>query len=370
MTTPTKLLSSLATAASLALSLVTVGLPGQVASASARSAAKTAAGGYTFGLLLPDIFVPRYNTQDYPYFKAEIAKLCPTCKVDFQNAADSVTTQESQAEAMVAKHVNVLVLDPIDGATAGSMVRAAKAHGIPVISYDRLIKSPDLSYVVSNNYSEVGRLQAQALVAKLEADHAPKGGGHGIIMLNGADTDPNAVHMKAAALPVIKASGYKILASNDSWDPSVQSVFMTQQITRFGDKIVGIYSMNDGNAGAAIGALKGTENAFNPWPPITGLDASIPGVQSILDGLQYETTFNDFRLEAKAAAIAAYDLAQGKPVPRSPATIEGAPEFLNQPQAVTFGTINKILVQSGFYTASQVCTPLYVTVCKAAGIKV
>ena len=372
MTITTKWLTSMAaTTATLALSFSALSLPSQPASASTTPAQASNAGGYTFGLLLPDIFVPRYNTQDFPYFKAQITKLCPTCKVDFQNAADDVSTQESQAEAMIAKHVSVLVLDPIDGATAGSMVRDARAHHIPVISYDRLVTSPNLSYVVSNNYTDVGKLQAESLVAKLEAQHAPKTNGHGIVMLNGADTDPNALHMKAAALPIIKASGYRILASNDSWDPSVQSQFMAQQITKFGDKIVGIYAMNDGNAGAAIGALKGTELSFNPWPPITGLDASIPGVQSILDGLQYETTFNDFRQEAIHAAIAAYALAQGKPVPPSITSgrIEGAPEFLNQPQAVTLGNINKVLIESGFYKANQICTRLYVTVCKAAGIK-
>ena len=371
MRSPQKLLTNVAVAATLAASLTAVGLSAEASSASTTRAVHTAkAGGYTFGLLLPDIFVPRYNTQDYPYFKAEIAKLCPTCKVDFQNAADSVTTQESQAEAMVAQHVNVLVLDPIDGATAGSMVRAAKAHNIPVISYDRLVTSPNLSYVVGNNYSAAGKLQAEALVSKLKAEHAPKSGGHGIVMLNGADTDPNALAMKAAALTIIKASGYKILASNDSWDPSVQSVFATAQITRFGNKIVGFYTMNDGNAAAAIGALKGTEQPFNPWPVMTGLDASIPGLQSILDGLQYMTIFNDFRNEAIHAAIAAYDLAQGKPVPPSSTKIEGAPAFLNQPIAVTFKNMNKVLIQSGFYKASQICTPLYGTVCKAAGIGV
>ena len=328
-----------------------------------------AAGGYTFGLLLPDIFVPRYNTQDYPYFKAQINKLCSNCKVDFQNAADDVNTQESQAQAMIASHVNVLVLDPIDGSTAGSIVKEAKAAHIPVVAYDRLVTSKSLSYVVSNNYRQVGIDQAKALLARLKAEHVKPGNGRGIVALNGADTDPNAHNMKSAAMAILKKSGFKILASNDSWDPTTQNQFASAAITKYGNKIVAFYSMNDGNAGAAIGALKGTENAINPWPVITGLDASVPGVQSILDGLQYQTTFNDFRKEAVAAANAAFALAQGKKLHAS-AKIEGAPEFLNQPQSVTLKNVNRLLIKSGFYKASQICTAGYVSVCKAAGIKV
>ena len=341
-----------------------------LAPAGASAARKGhAASGYTFGLLLPDIFVPRYNSQDYPYFKAEISKLCGGCKVDFQNAADDANTQVSQAQAMIASHVNVLVVDPVDGATAGVIVKDATAAHIPVISYDRLITSKNLSYVVSNNYYQVGVLQAKALVSKLKAEHVKSTGGKGIVMLNGADTDPNALNIKKAALSVIRKSGYKVLTSNDSWDPTTQNQFASAAITKYGSKIIAFYSANDGNAGAAIGALKGTENAINPWPVITGLDASIPGVQSILDGLQYMTTFNDFRKEATAAAKAAYTLAQGKKVTAS-AHIEGAPEFLNQPQAVTQSNANRLLVKSGFYKASQICTSQYMSVCKAAGIKV
>ncbi|MGH9104834.1 MAG: substrate-binding domain-containing protein [Acidimicrobiales bacterium] len=365
-----KLLTSLAATATLAVPFSAVGLSSQASASPTRSADAASAGGYTFGIVLPDVFVPRYVTQDYPYFKAEIAKFCKTCKVLFKDAANSVSSEETDAEALVADHVKVLVLDPVDGATAGSMVRDAVAHHIPVISYDRLITSKQLSYAVSNNYTTAGKLQAESLVHKLKAEHAPKAGGHGIVALYGADTDPNARAMKAGGLPIIKASGYKILASNMSWDPTTQGDFMAEQITRFGTKVVGVWSGNDGNAGAAIGALKGTEDAFSPWPVITGLDASIPGVQSILDGLQYETTYNNFRHEAVHAAIAAYDLAVGKPVPASPVHVEGVPEYLNPPQAVTFGNINKDLIQSGFYKPSQICTGLYVHECKAAGIKV
>ena len=49
--------------------------------------------------------------------------------------------QQNQAEAALAGGATVLVLDPVDGATASAIIAKAKARQVPVISYDRLISS-------------------------------------------------------------------------------------------------------------------------------------------------------------------------------------------------------------------------------------
>ncbi|HSF26193.1 MAG TPA: substrate-binding domain-containing protein [Actinomycetes bacterium] len=320
---------------------------------------------YKIGLLLPENLVPRYEGKDKPYFEEKLKELCPDCEMLYANADADVAKQKQQADSMLAQGVNVLVVDPLDGVAAASIVAAAKAANVPVVAYDRLIKSPDLSFVISNDYKQVGVLQAQALVDKLKADGVDPAKG-GILMMNGATTDNNAGNIKAGALSIIEPSGYKILASIDTWDPAEAQQWVSGQITKFRDQIVAVYSANDGNAGGAIAALKAA--GVKTIPPITGLDASLQGLQAILAGDQYMTTYNAFRSEAHKAAEVALALAKGE-TPASDNEVEGIPAALNPPQAVTVDTIASTVIADEFFTLDEICTAQYKAACDAAGIK-
>jgi D-xylose transport system substrate-binding protein len=136
----------------------------------------------SIGLLLPDSTNTRYEAEDRPFFVAEIAKLCPGCTVKYQNASADASKQQAQAEAMLSQGISVLVLDAVDGEAAVSIVNSAIAQNVPVIAYDRLIDSSELSYYVSFDNRKVGVLQGQALVDKLKQDGVPRGSG--ILMVN------------------------------------------------------------------------------------------------------------------------------------------------------------------------------------------
>ncbi|HEX3925878.1 MAG TPA: substrate-binding domain-containing protein [Streptosporangiaceae bacterium] len=336
--------------------------------ASAGGSGGAKGGSYTIGLLLPETDVARYETKDKPYFEEKLKDLCSSCKFLYDNANSSASTQQEQAESMLAQGANVLVVDPYDGVAAASIVSAAKAKNVPVVAYDRLISSPDLTYVISNDYQKVGQLQAQALVGALKARHVPASAG-GIIMINGATTDNNAGNIKAGALSVIKASGYQVLSETDTWDPTQAQQWVGGQATVHGHKIIGLYSANDGNAAGAIAALKakGWTNGQIGALGITGLDATVQGIQYILSGLQLMTTYNAFKSEAYAAATVAYDLAKGTKPP-SGATVAGHPASLNPPQSVTATTIGSTVIKDGFWTASAICTSTYQAACQKDGI--
>lgn len=322
------------------------------------------AASYKIGLLLPENLVPRYETKDKPYFEAKLKQLCPSCEFLYLNASNDVQTQQQQAESMLSQGVNILVVDPLDGVAAASIVAAAKAKKVPVIAYDRLIHSPDLSFVISNDYTQVGKLQGTALVNRLKALKVKTSRG-GIIMMNGSPADNNALNIKAGALSIIKRSGYKIIASIDTWDPAVAQKFVSAQYSRYQKKIVGVYSANDGNAGGAIAALKAA--GLKVMPPITGLDASIAGIQSILIGDMYMTTYNAFKSEAESAALVAYDLAAGT-TPPSKATVDGHPALLNPPTAITLKNIKSTVIADGFYKVSDICNGKFIAACTKAGI--
>ncbi|MEA9985713.1 MULTISPECIES: sugar ABC transporter substrate-binding protein [Subtercola] len=340
-------------------------------SSNSNSASTASASSAKIGLLLPDSVTARYESADKPYFEAKVKALCAGCTVLYSNADGDASKQQQQAESMLTSGVSVLVLDPFDGEAAASIVAEAKAKNVPVISYDRLINSPDSSYYISFDNEKVGQLQGQALVDKLKKDGVAAGAG--ILMVNGSPTDNNATLFKKGAHSVIDTSGYKILAEYDTpgWDPAQAQTWVAGQITQFGSQITGLYAANDGTAGGAIAALKGAN--VSPLPPVTGQDAELAGIQRILAGDQYMTIYKAFKPEAEQAATLAVGLAQGtKPAASATTTTKGGasiPSVLLVPVAVTVDNIESTVVADGLYKASDICTADYAAKCAAAGVK-
>ena len=145
-------------------------------------------GGGSIALLLPESKTTRYESQDRPSFEKKVKELCSDCDIIYSNADQDAAKQQQQAEAAITKGAKVLVLDPVDAASAGAIVTRAKQSQIPVISYDRLITDADVDYYISFDNEKVGQLQGDSLVKKLDEDGA-KGD---IVMINGAPTDNNA----------------------------------------------------------------------------------------------------------------------------------------------------------------------------------
>jgi D-xylose transport system substrate-binding protein len=344
---------------------------GSTAGASAGSTAGSGTSAAKIGLLLPDTVTPRYATADYPYFKAEVAAKCPSCTVLYQNAAGDASTQQQQAQAMLTQGVKVLVLDPFDGEAAASIVTQAKAKGVPVVSYDRLIDSGDVTAYISFDNPKVGALQATALVDRMKKLGEPSNAG--ILEINGSPTDPNAAQFKSGALSVLKPSGLKVLGEYDTpgWDPAKAQKWAAGQISKVGaSNVKGVYSANDDMAGAAVAALKAA--GIKQMPPITGQDASLAGIQRILSGDQYMTVYKAFKPEANKAADIAVDLANGtKPnLPTTAKTAKGASvaaELLN-PVVVTTKNIESTVVKDGLYKVSAICKG-YQADCKKYGVK-
>lgn len=322
------------------------------------------------GLLLPDSVTARYDAADRPYFEARVAELCPGCQVLYGNADGDTAKQQQQAESMLTQGVSVLVLDPYDGRAAASIVGLATSRGVPVIAYDRLIHSPDLAYYISFDNELVGRLQAQALIDRLEElGITPDDGG--ILMVNGSPTDNNASQFKAGAHAVIDASGYEVLAEFDTpgWDPAKAQDWVAGQLTRFGARIVGVYAANDPTAGGAIASLKAA--GIDPLPPVTGQDAELAGLQRILAGDQYMTVYKALRPQAERAAELAIELVNGRtPAAQVEIDVEGAriPSVLLEPVAVTRAQIGTIVIADGFFTLTQLCTGDYAARCAEAGL--
>jgi D-xylose transport system substrate-binding protein len=274
------------------------------------SSSSSSSGGKKIALLLPETKTTRYEAQDRPLFEAKVKQLCPDCQILYSNADQKADLQQNQADAALTNGAKVMVLDPVDSASAASIVAKAKAQNVPVISYDRLITGADVDDYISFDNVAVGKLQARSLVGKLKAE------GHGsgtIVMINGSPTDNNAKLFKQGAHSVLDSSGLKIGKQYDTpdWSPDQAQTEMEQAITALGSNgFQGVYAANDGTAGGAIAAMKGA--GIDPSSrPTTGQDAELAAVQRILTGEQYMTVYKAIKPEAEQAAELAVDLVNG-----------------------------------------------------------
>src|SRR5947209_12693306 len=247
-------------------------------------------------ILLPETKTARYETQDLPNFKAKLKAL--GFDVDnnliYSNANQDASAQQQQAEAALTNGAKVLVLDPVDSDAAAVIADAAKAKGVSVVSYDRLIKGSDaVNYYISFDNEQVGKLQGQSLLTALGSKAKPT-----IVMINGSPTDNNATLFKAGAHSVLdgKVTIAKEYDTPD-WSPNKAQDEMQQALTALGNKVDGVYAANDGTAGGAIAAMKSA--GVNPLPPVTGQDAELAAIQRILTGEQYMTVYKAIKPEAE-----------------------------------------------------------------------
>ena len=330
-------------------------------------------GGGSIALLLPESKTARYESQDRPNFERKVGELCSDCDILYSNADQDAAKQQQQAEAAITKGAKVLVLDPVDAASASAIVQRAKQSQIPVISYDRLITDADVDYYISFDNEKVGQLQGDSLVKKLDEDGA-KGD---IVMINGAPTDNNAKLFKEGAHSVIDDSSFKVAKEYDTpdWSPDKAQQEMEQAITASGkDGFVGVYAANDGTAGGAIAAMKSA--GIKPSSrPTTGQDAELAAIQRILADEQYMTVYKAIKPEAEAAAQLAVALAKGEEAPAGLVNdkvdngMKEVPSVLLKPVAVTKDNINDTIVKDKFWPVNEICTGKYAAACKEAGIQ-
>lgn len=319
----------------------------------------------TVAFLMPDQASTRYEEHDYPGFKAEMEKLCPSCTVIYQNANADVALQQQQFNSAIAQGAKVVVLDPVDSSAAAALVEIAHSQDVKVIAYDRPIPDTPADYYVSFDNEGIGRAIAQSLVDHMKATGVPEGSG--VLQINGSPTDAAAGLIRDGIDSALDASGYKTLAEYDTpdWAPPKAQEWTAGQITRFGDQIKGIVAANDGTAGGAIAALKAA--GVKPLPPVTGNDATTAALQLIISGDQYNTISKPSEIVAAAAANAAVKLIKGE-TPEATHKLYETPSQLFVPAVVTAENIKAEIFDKGINKPEEICTGEYVEGCRKLGI--
>ena len=328
-------------------------------------------------VILPDtVSSTRYVEFDAPYLKESFQKAgLKTSQYTVENALGSDATQFSDAQTAITKGATVLVVDALDSGVGAHIESYAKAHGVPVIDYDRLVLGGQRKYYVSFNNVQVGKLIGQGMVSCVAAWGVKK---PQLIVMRGAPTDNNATLFAQgydAVLAPHFSSGWKDVSNPaGTWDPPTALSEFQQQYTAH-PNINAALIPNDENGAPIIHYL--TNKGIKPKTfPTTGQDATLTGLQNILANYQCGTVYKPIYLEAQAAAALAMYIRAGV-VP--PATlVNGTTEdtqskvavksVLLAPKWVTSANMNATVIADKFVPASQLCAGKYAKPCAAAGI--
>ena len=342
------------TAAAVTVVLAACGSAGSSNKSSSGSSGGTAASGVRVGILLPESKTTRYEAFDRPLLQAELQAKLPGAQIDYYNAGQDATVQQTQVDTALTKGDKVLVLDAVDSKSIQASVQKAHDAGVKVVAYDRLAQGPVDAYVSFDNV-KVGQLQGTALLNALGPNAASKQ----IVMINGSPTDPNAGQFKAGAHSMLDGK-VKIGKEYDTpnWDPNTANQEMAGAITALGAaNINGVYSANDGMAAGISTAL----TAAGMHVPLTGQDAQLDALQRIQAGTQTMTIYKPYKPEATAAADVAAAYAQGKtpdssllPDKVTSGSGNSVPAKLLTPIVVDKSNMCQTVVKDGLYTAAQI----------------
>ncbi|MFE5501875.1 multiple monosaccharide ABC transporter substrate-binding protein [Amycolatopsis japonica] len=342
-----------------------------------QAAAGGAAGGLV-GVTMPTKSSERW-IHDGDNIKAALEKL--GYQVDLQYAEDDIPTQVNQIENQITKGAKLLVIASIDGTAITTQLQEAADKKIPVIAYDRLIRNtPNVDYYATFDNFKVGVQQATSLLTGLKVlkeDGSP-GEGKGpfnIELFAGSPDDNNATFFFNGAMSVLKPyleNGTLVVKSGQTafnvaailrWQAATAQRRMEDLLTKTyssGDKVQGVLSPYDGLSIGILSALKsnGYGTPGQPYPVVTGQDAEVASVKSIIANEQYSTIFKDTRKLAETTVKMADAVLKGGKAETNNTTDYNngqkvVPAFLLESVILNKGNYQKELIDSGYYKAEQ-----------------
>jgi ABC-type xylose transport system substrate-binding protein len=329
------------------------------------------------GIVLPTRDEPRW-VQDETRFQQALEDAGYGVRILFSQG-DSAR-ERANVEDLITSGIEVLIITPHDGDAAAAAAEAAKAAGVVVISYDRLITNTDaVDYYVTFDSVAVGEAQAQYLV-----DHA-EGIGNPLYLYAGAASDNNAFLFFEGAWNVLQpkiADGtFHIVNSSEAAALQDHSELTRDQYARIIGQIttnwdfntaknlaeanltiasadnkgdVFILAPNDGTARAIADAFAADRDVTNYV--VTGQDAEQASVQYIIDGKQSMTVFKDVRTLVNDAISVAITVLEGDTPETTGSYNNGVvdvPALQSEVITVDADNVVESLIESGYYAAEN-----------------
>ncbi|MFJ8534214.1 multiple monosaccharide ABC transporter substrate-binding protein [Streptomyces sp. NPDC093591] len=285
---------------------------------------------------------------------------------------DDPEVQVSQIEKLIRQGVDALIIAAIDNKSLNDVLQQAADADIPVISYDRLILgTKNVDYYVSFDNEMVGLIQAHYIIDKLglEDDKGP----FNIELFAGSPDDNNTKYFFDGSMSLLQPfldSKQLVVPSGETqlkqittprWDGPTAQKRMSGLLTKWyrSERVDAVLSPYDGISRGVLSALKsgGYGSDLKPLPVITGQDAELASVKSIIAGQQSQTVYKDVRKLAEAAATMVDDILNDRSPWIDDSTgykngVKAVPAVLLQPVSVD-KTNYDTLVTDGYFTAGE-----------------
>ncbi|MFB8771260.1 multiple monosaccharide ABC transporter substrate-binding protein [Streptomyces broussonetiae] len=361
-------LAAIATAASLALTLTACGQDSEGGSEENKSGSE----GATIGIAMPTKSSERWIADGDNVVKNLEAKGYKT-KLAF--GEDEPDQQVSQIENMITQGVDALIVAAIDNKSLNNVLQQAADADIPVISYDRLILGTEnVDYYASFDNEKVGELQGTYIVEQLGLADGSEKGPFNIELFAGSNDDNNTRYFFQGAMNVLQPyidkkqlvvkSGQTELTQVTTlrWDGATAQRRMDDILTKSykSDPVDAVLSPYDGISIGILSALKsdGYGTKSKPLPVVTGQDAEVASVKSIIADEQSMTVYKDTRELAKVASNMVDALLNDKePETNDTETYDNGskvvPAYLLEPVAVNKENYQEVVVDSGYIKESD-----------------
>lgn len=290
--------------------------------------------------------------------------------VDLQYAEDDIPNQLAQIENMITKGVDVLVIAAIDGTTLSNALENAHFADIKTIAYDRLIRDSEyVDYYATFDNFKVGVQQASSLVSGLQ-ERFPGVSPWNVELFGGSPDDNNAYFFYDGAMSVLQPSienGALNIVSGQigvdtvgtlRWDGAVAQSRMDNLLSAHytDQKVHAVLSPYDGLSIGILSSLKGVGYGSGDleMPIVSGQDAELQSIKSIIAGEQYSTVFKDTRELARVTVGMVDALLQGgEPEINDTTTYDNGvkvvPSYLLKPVSVDGSNYEAIVIESGYH---------------------
>jgi D-xylose transport system substrate-binding protein len=348
------------------------------------------AGSGLVGVIMPDTTSStRWVNSDAPYLtKAFQMAGYSSSEFKIDNAQGNDATELALAQADITQGAKVLIMAPLDSTVGTQIQQAAAAKGVKLISYDRATFTGTNTYYVSFDNVQVGKLIGQGFKDCLTAWNVANAK---VFTLNGGeDTDPNAIDFAKGYNSVVwgdsvpqetvgkTANGATLVGDQvaPAWDNSKGQTIFQQQYTAH-PEINATIEANDGLANAVVTVLKQKGVAANKIPTV-GQDASLGGIENVLQGYQCGSVYKAVYLEAqdavalatvlRAGATPPAGLVNGTTAPPSGVTGNSQPASLLVPIWVNSANIASTVIKDNFVDKATLCSKAGAAACTAANI--
>jgi len=340
------------------------------------SACGAASNKLDIGIVLP--------TKDEDRWLADEAKFLQLIeqkgyKAEIMYSQASAATEKTNVEALIAKGIKVLIICPFDVAAAASTVEMAKAEGVHVISYDRLITGTEaIDYYVAFESIMIGEAMGQYLV-----DQAAAYGGSGLnlYLYSGALTDNNsfsyfrgywnALQPKIAdgtfvvrnsevamkykdILDLSHEQLYEIMQSVDTeWEPAHAKALAEADLTNASaeEKALSFIIAPDDNTARAVADAFMADADVEEFR-LCGADGVEGSVQYLIDGKQDMTVYCNPEMITAAAMELAEKLVKGEKVDAAETVdneVKQVPTLRSAVQTITRDNLVQVFLDGGVY---------------------